>query len=44
MNIFDLPLEEFEKELDKLISSYTKEELLQELIKCGLEVDNNDKE
>lgn len=38
MDIFDLPIEEFEKELDKIFSNITPEELLQELIECGLEV------
>ena len=38
MDIFDLPIEEFEKELNKIFSNITPEKLLQELIECGLEV------
>lgn len=38
MNIFDLPIEKVKKEINKLLSSKTEEELLQELIECGLEL------
>ena len=38
MDIFDLPIEEFKKELNKIFSNITPKELLQELIECGLEV------
>ena len=38
MDIFDLPIEEFEKELNKIFSNITPKELLQKLIECGLEV------
>ena len=36
MNIFNLPLEEFEKEVDKVLEGISSEELLNELEKCGL--------
>lgn len=40
MNIFDLPLDQIDKEMDKLLSQYNNpEELLDDLIECGLEVD-----
>jgi tRNA nucleotidyltransferase/poly(A) polymerase len=38
MDLFDLSPEEFEKELEKLLNSKSKEELLQELVECGLEL------
>ena len=38
MNIFNLPIEEFEKELNKIFSNITPEKLFQELIECELEV------
>lgn len=34
MNLFNLPIEQLDKELDKFLSNYTKEELLKELEKC----------
>lgn len=43
MNLFDLSKEEFEKELDNLINSQTKEQLLCDLVKCGLELSKEDK-
>ena len=43
MNLFDLPEKEFEKELDNLINSQTKEQLLCDLIKCCLELSKEDK-
>lgn len=39
MDLFDLP----EKELDKLVKSQTKEQLLCDLVKCGLELSKEDK-
>ena len=38
MDLFNLPIDEFEKEINKIFSNITPEELLQELIECGLEV------
>lgn len=43
MDLFDLPEKEFEEELDKLIKSQTKEQLLCDLVKCGLELSKEDK-
>lgn len=43
MNLFDLSEKEFEKELDNLINSQTKEQLLCDLIKCGLDLSKEDK-
>ena len=43
MNLFDLPEKEFEEELDKLFKSQTKEQLLCDLVKCGLELSKEDK-
>lgn len=34
----EVSIEEFEERLNKLIDTYTPEELLEELIKCGLEI------
>lgn len=42
MNIFELNDEEFDKKLDEIFSKIDKEDLFQELIKCGLEVNNNE--
>ena len=36
MDIFDLDKKEFEKKIDKLLESVSDDELLQELIECGL--------
>ena len=35
MDIFDLSIEEFEKEMKKLVNEFTPEELLQQLKECG---------
>lgn len=35
----EVSVEEFEKHFKKLIDTYTPEELLEELIECGLEID-----
>ena len=43
MNLFDLPEKEFEEELNKLFKSQTKEQLLCDLVKCGLELSKEDK-
>lgn len=42
MDIFDLSIDDFKKEIKKLVDEYTAEELLNELIECGLEVNNNE--
>ena len=36
MNIFNLPLEEAEKEIEKMIKSVPREQLIQDLKECGL--------
>ena len=36
MEIFDLNIKEFEREIKNLVKKFTPEELLQELIACGL--------
>ena len=38
MNIFNLPIEEAEKEIEKMIKSVPVEQLIQDLKECGLEV------
>ena len=38
MNIFNLPIEEAGKEIDKILNIIPKERLIQELKECGLEV------
>lgn len=43
MDLFDLSEKEFEKELDKLVKSQTKEQLFCDLVKCGLELSKEDK-
>ncbi len=43
MNLFDLPLDEFEKELDRFLEKQTPEQILADLIKCGLELSDEDK-
>ena len=43
MNIFNLPIEEAEKEIDKLLNSIPKERLIQKLEECGLEVIEKEK-
>ena len=43
MDLFDLPIDEFEREIDKLIKSQTKKQLLCDLVKCGLELSDEDK-
>lgn len=42
MDIFDLSIDDFKKEIKKLVDEYTPEELLNELIEYGLEVNNNE--
>lgn len=42
MDIFDLSIGEFNKKLDEIFANIDKEELFQELIECGLEVNNNE--
>ena len=44
MDIFNLTVEEIEQELDKMLSKYTPEELLNELIECGLELNKNEED
>lgn len=43
MDLFDLPIDEFEREIDKLIKAQTKKQLLCDLVKCGLELSDEDK-
>lgn len=43
MNLFDLPFDEFEKELDRFLEKQTPEQILADLIKCGLELSDEDK-
>ncbi len=38
MNIFEYDGEEFDKKLDDIFESITKEQLKKELIECGLEI------
>ena len=38
MDIFKLELKEFDKKLDEIFADTNKEELLQELKDCGLEI------
>ena len=38
----EVSVEEFEEYFNKLIDTYTPEELLQELIECGLEIDKEE--
>lgn len=42
MDIFKLNDEEFNKKLDEIFEDIDKEELFQELIECGLEVNSNE--
>ncbi len=42
MDIFKLNDEEFDKKLDEIFENIDKEDLFQELIECGLEVNNNE--
>lgn len=44
MDIFDLPFKETEKQIDNILSNTTPDELLEELIQCGLEVTMNEEE
>lgn len=44
MDIFELPFKETEKQIDNILSNTTPDELLEELIQCGLEVTMNDEE
>ena len=39
MDIFDLNINEFEEEMQKIVNSYSAEELLVELKKCGYKQD-----
>ncbi len=40
MNIFNLPIEEAEKEIDKLLNSYSSvDELVKDLEQCGLKIE-----
>ena len=42
MDIFKLNDEEFDKKLDEIFENIDTEELFQELIECGLAVNNNE--
>lgn len=44
MDIFELPFKETEKQIDNILSNITPDELLEELIQCGLEVTTNEEE
>lgn len=44
MEIFDLSIEKFEKKIDKLLENISENKLLDELIKNGLVIDENDDE
>ncbi len=44
MDIFDLSIEEFEKRIDELLENISEDELLDELIKNGLVIDEYDDE
>ena len=39
MDIFDLSVDDFKKEMKKLVDEYTPEELLQQLKDCGYKED-----
>lgn len=43
MNIFDYEGKEFDKKLDEIFKNKSKEELKQELIECGLEINNSNR-
>lgn len=43
MDIFDLNLEEFEREVDNLLNNVSEDEFLQELIDNGLIIDEYEK-
>ena len=43
MNIFDLSLKQFKKELNNFFANMSKEELLKELVDCGLELSPEDR-
>lgn len=42
MNIFEYEGEEFDKKLDEIFENIDTEDLFQELIECGLEVNSNE--
>ena len=42
MDLFDLSIDDFIEEIEKLVDEYTPGELLNDLIECGLEVSNNE--
>lgn len=44
MNIFNLPIEEAEKEIHKMIHSVPIEQLIQDLKECGLEIEESEVE
>lgn len=43
MNLFNLKIEDFDRKINEIFSQYTSEELFEELKKCGLEVDENER-
>lgn len=43
MNLFDLPMKEFDKKIDEIFNQYTSKKLLEELKECGLEVNKNER-
>lgn len=43
MNLFNLSSDEFEKKLDRFLEKQTPEQILADLIKCGLKLSDEDK-
>lgn len=43
MDLFNLPLDKFEEELDKIFKKQAPEQILADLIRCGLELSDKDK-
>ena len=43
MDLFNLPINEFKKEINKIVEENTKTELLHDLVECGLELSKEDK-
>ena len=43
MDLFRLPLDEFKKELNKFLEKQTPEQIVADLIRCGLELSDKDK-
>lgn len=43
MDLFRLPLDEFKKELNRFLEKQTPEQIVADLIRCGLELSDKDK-